>query len=98
MSVAEALSPELVLVGADLRAEAIASLPERPLELYVRRDIVVLPAPRAEPVPPPPSIDAAFIARILVYSAWHAVLGALLGVGVVLAVALGLLLLSYFAA
>ena len=44
------------------------------------------------------SIDAAFVARILVYSAWHAVLGALLGVGVVLAVALGLLLLSLFAA
>jgi hypothetical protein len=98
MSVAEALSPELVLVGADLRAEAIAALPERPLELYVRRDIVVLPAPQAEASAPPPSIDAAFIVRILVYSAWHAVLGALLGIGVVLAVALGLLLLSYFAA
>jgi hypothetical protein len=98
MSVAEALSPELVLVGADLRAEAIASLPDRPLELYVRRDTVASPVRHAEPSAPPRSIDAAFIARILVYSAWHAVLGALLGVGVVLAVALGLLLLSYFAA
>ena len=97
MSVAQALSPELVLVGADLRAEAIAALPDRSLEPYVRRDAIPR-APREEPSAPPASIDAAFVARILVYSAWHAVLGALLGVGVVLAVALGLLLLSLFAA
>jgi hypothetical protein len=97
MSVAQALSPELVLVGADLRAEAIAALPDRPLELFVRRDLIS-PTHQEEPSAPPPSIDVAFVTRILVYSAWHALLGALLGVGVVLAVALGLLLLSLFAA
>ena len=98
MSVAEALSPELVLVGADLRAEAIAALPDRSLELYVRRDTISSSAKQEERPAPPPTIDVAFVTRILVYSAWHAVLGALLGVGVVLAVALGLLLLSFFAA
>ncbi|SRR6266849_3173961 len=98
MSVAQALSPELVLVGADLRAEAIAALPEPPLELYVRRDTISSSTKQEERPAPPPVIDVAFVTRILVYGAWHAVLGALLGVGVVLAVALGLLLLSFFAA
>jgi hypothetical protein len=96
MSVAEALSPELVLVGADLRAEAIAALPDRSLELYIRRDTSSR-ASHEKPSAPPVEIDVAFVTRVLVYSAWHAVLGALLGVGVVLAVALGLLLLSFFA-
>jgi hypothetical protein len=97
MPAAQALSPELVLVGADLRAEAIAALPDRSLDLYVRRATI---GSRTQPEELPAttaSIDPALVARILVYSAWHALLGALLGVGVVLAVALGLLLLSVFA-
>lgn len=90
-------SPELVLVGADLRAEATAALPDRSLELYVRRDAVGSLTQEEAPAAPV-SIDAALVAGILVYSAWHTLLGALLGVGVVLAVALGVLVLSLFTA
>jgi hypothetical protein len=100
MSVAQALSPELVLVGADLRAEAIAALPARPLELYVDRDTISSGAQQEErsALPPPAPIDVAFVAKVLVYCAWHALLGALLGVGIVVAVALGLLVLTLLAA
>jgi hypothetical protein len=97
MPAMQALSPELVLVGADLRAEAIAALPDRALDLYVRRATIGSRTQQEELPATTASIDPALVARILVYSAWHALLGALLGVGVVLAVALGLLVLSLFA-
>jgi len=93
----QTLSPELVLVGDELRAEAIALLPERSWELFVVRDATTASGtPEDEPPATVPWTDAALIASILIYTAWHALLGILLGFGVVLAVVLGLLALSLF--
>jgi hypothetical protein len=92
----QTLSPELVLVGDEFRAEAIAALPERSWELFAARGTTASRMPEDEPPGTAPSADVALIARIIVYTAWHALLGVFLGFGVVLAVVLGLLALGLF--
>lgn len=100
MTVAEIVSPELVLVAEDLRPAAIAALPDRPWEVYMPPDR----PDRAHPAEPPDDVSAARASRqvdlaadIIVYTIWHALLGTLLGFGIIAAVALGLLILSLFA-
>jgi hypothetical protein len=103
------LSPELVLVDRDVRAAAIAALPERPWERF---GVVDGPTP-AHPTKPPAahgmtphqipsaavsaSSGARLVAGLLVYAASQALLGVCLGLGVIIAVVLGVLTLSLFA-
>ncbi len=95
MSTSQPVSPELVLVDAGLRAAAIAALPDRIWETYIgpRRavpDEAVDPRARDR-------LDKSLITGVVLYTAWHAVLGAVLVVGAVLAVGLMLLALSFVA-
>lgn len=90
VAVAEPLSPELVLVAEDLRAAAIAALPEP------ARDSMSL-GPRHDAPVAESSHGASLVTDALRYAAWHALLGAFLGAGLIAAVVLGLFLISLFA-
>jgi hypothetical protein len=91
MAAAEPVSPELALVAEDLRAAAIAALPDVPSSLDARRRTDE--APDAAPATPT-SRERSVVAGALWYAAWHALLGAILVVGAVAAVILGLLVLG----
>src|SRR4051794_6808892 len=75
----EPISPELVLVSSDLRTLAIAELFEPTRELEE-------PAAR--------SGQTSLIARVALYAAWHALIGAFFSLGAIAVVALVLLALS----
>ena len=99
VAVAEPLSPELVLVAEDLRAAAIAALPD-PSRFYTSLG----PHARAGAARPRDAAPVAgasreesLVASVLRYAAWHALLGAFVGFGVVAAVVFGLLLISLLA-
>jgi hypothetical protein len=100
VAVAEPLSPELVLVAGDLRATAIAALPDPAWMLYSTSFAGRVRAREAQPREDAPAAEvwrgALIVARALGYLAWHALLGACLGVGVGAAIALALLMLDFF--
>jgi hypothetical protein len=85
------LSPELVLVDADLRAIAIAALPDRVWETYAPPRRVAIEPVSLE------SSGSSLITGAVLYAAWHAFLGALLVFGAVLALVLTLFALSFVA-
>ena len=91
-ALAEPLSPELVLVADDLREAAIAALPARVWQLYAPA-----PAPEGDVPAAVPVGKVSVVLQALLYVAWHAVIGAFLGFGVFVTVALGLLALRLIA-
>jgi hypothetical protein len=111
VSLAEPVSPELVLVAGDARAAAIAALPESPWLLVALRGY-----PSGTPRAPTsiatgsddadqtrmPSADEdvdrsapSVLKAIVSYAAWHVVLGALFGIGVLTVTVVALLALSF---
>jgi hypothetical protein len=85
------LSPELVLVDANLRAVAIAALPDRVWEKYAPpRRVAIAPASTG-------TSGSSLIRVVVLYSVWHALLGALLVCGAMVALGLTLLALSFVA-
>jgi hypothetical protein len=99
VAVAEPLSPELVMVSEDLRAAAIAALPD-PSSFYTSLGPQARAAaalPRDDPPVAGASREASLVVGVLRYVAWHAALGAFLGFGLVAAVVLSLLIIGLFA-
>jgi hypothetical protein len=88
----EPLSPELVLVAEDLREAAIAALPARIWLTYAPAPTRQADAPAA-----PPLLRPSFVLQMLLYVAWHAVIGIFLGLGVFVTVVLGLVVLHLLA-
>lgn len=93
MLITEQLSPELVLVDETLRAAAIAALPEYPWAIYTNGVGATRRSPAGAP-PAPARPTRSLIAGAILYTAWHALLGALLASGAVLAIAVMLLALG----
>jgi len=83
-------------VDADLRAAAIATLPDRVWETYARPRTGTLPG-AADPGGEQRRLDRSLLARAVLYTAWHALLGAILVCGAVLSTALILLALGFAA-
>jgi hypothetical protein len=88
----EPLSPELVLVADDLREAAIAALPPQVWQIYAP-----VPTPEDKAPAAVPLIRLSFVVQMLLYVAWHAVIGVFLGLGVFVTVVLGLVALHLFA-
>jgi hypothetical protein len=91
VSATHALSPELVLVDAQLRAVAIAALPDPVWATYAP------PRVASTPLDAPTGggrLDRSLIRGAVLYAAWHAALGAVLVCGAVLAAALTIFALS----
>jgi hypothetical protein len=84
----EPLSPELVLVADDLREAAIAALPARVWQTYAPALTAQADEPAAAPL-----ISVSIVPQMLLYIAWHALIGVFFGFGVFITVVLGLVLL-----
>jgi hypothetical protein len=93
-------APELALLPEELRAVAIAMESELPWRIYT--PLAPLPAVAAQPLPPelvPPEPERQqkqkpVVLSALLYAGWQVLLGAVFGVGVVVAMGVGLLVLS----
>jgi hypothetical protein len=99
-ALAEPLSPELVLVAEDLRADAIAALPALAWQLVTPVDSPSLPLGDASQDDVPPAVwssRASVAVQVLLYAAWHTVIGFFMGLGVFATVVLCLLALRLFA-
>jgi hypothetical protein len=90
MVTTDVLSPDLVLVSEDLRAEALAALPVYPWEREKpepHTEAESLPAPRERPL----------ATKIALYLAWQLLVGLLTGLGIAISIALPVLALSLVA-
>ena len=95
-------APELALLPAELRAVAIAMESELPWRIYT--PLAPLPAFAAQPLPRAPELappepepqqkQKPVVLSALLYAGWQVLLGAVFGVGVVVAMGVGLLVLS----
>jgi hypothetical protein len=89
---AEPFSPELVLVAGDLRAAAMAALPDRSVEPILA--IVARPPSRAATPAGSAIGPRSLVGRVVLYVLWQLMTGAAMGLGVVFAVALAVIALS----
>jgi hypothetical protein len=90
MVTTDVLSPDLVLVSDELRAEALAALPVYPWERESSE-----PQTQADPLPAPRERPLA--SKIALYLAWQLLVGLLTGLGIVISIALPVLALSLIA-
>jgi len=82
----EPLSPELALVSGELRAAAIASLPERPWRSFA--------APPARITPIATAATRPLAVELALYALWQLLVGAMLGFGAVAAVGVAMLVVG----
>jgi hypothetical protein len=93
MGTPEVLSPDLVLVSAELRAEALAALPSYPWE----RPIVPVAEEGLRGKSTSARVDRSMAWRIVQYLAWRILVGVSVGLGVVVSVGFAMLALSFIA-